>query len=166
MNELEDKVYDILADDPTIRGYTGWVLGGDQRVYHGWPPEQVIVNDTYPAYITMEFLAPGPMLMDEYVQPCQYPDEVADLNVWANSALLRGQMAERIMLLFWSSAPLPAVVDTDTEIDLTSFVVKRVVQESAANMTELLEEGTRQITLWRKFMRLRFGPIYAKLMGE
>jgi hypothetical protein len=42
----------------------------------------------------------------------------------------------------------------------------KTVQESAINSKEILEEGTRQITVWRKFMRLRFGPIYAKLMGE
>ena len=158
MNELEDKVYDILEADATIRGYTGWVSGGDTRIKHDWPPEQVTMNSTYPAYITMQFSAPGPIPMGEYVQWCQYPDEIAELNVWANTALLRGQIAERIMVLFW--------VNKNTEIDLTSFIVKRVMQESAINMTEILEEGTRQITLWRKFMRLRFGPIYAKLMGE
>lgn len=158
MNELEDKVYDILVADATIQGYTGWVSGGDLRIYHDWPPERVTVDATYPAYITMGFSAPGPMPMGEYVQNAQYPDEIAELDVWANSALLRGQIAERIMVLFW--------VNNNTEIDLASFIVKRVMQESAVNMKEILEEGTRQITLWRKFMRLRFGPIYAKLMGE
>ncbi len=158
MNELEDEIYDILEADTTIRGYTGWVLGGDQRIYHDWPPEQVAVNGTYPAYITMGFSAPGPIPMGEYVQNAQYPDEVAELNVWANSGLLRGQIAERIMVLLWR--------DENTFIDLTSFIIMRTVQESAVNMTEILEEGTRQITVWRKFMRLRFGPIYAKLMGE
>jgi len=178
MNELEDKIYDILEADGTIQGYTGWAPGpaGDKRIYHDWPPEQVPISIDTPAYITMEFSAPGPIPMGEYVQPCQYPDEVAELNVWASTfhtlgysgADLRGRIAERIMRLFW--------VKDNKEIDIVStrplpswppgFIVKRVVQESAVNMTEILEEGTRQITLWRKFMRLRFGPIYAKLMGE
>ena len=158
MNELEDEIYDILEADPTIRSYTGWMSGGDQRIYHDWPPEQVPVNSAYPAYITMMFSTPGPIPPGEYVQNAQYPDEVAELNVWANSGLLRGQIAERIMVLFW--------VDENTFIDLASFIVMKTVQESAINGKEILEEGTRQITVWRKFMRLRFGPIYAKLMGE
>jgi len=158
MNELEDEVYDILEADAIIRGYTGWVSGGDQRIYHDSPPEHVTVDSTYPAYITLGFLAPGSIPMGEYVQPAQYPDEVAELNVWANTGLLRGQIAERIMVLFWA--------DENTFIDLTNFIVMKTVQESAINMEEIMEQGTRQITLWRKFMRLRFGPIYAKLMGE
>lgn len=158
MNELEDKIYDILEADATIQGYTGWVSGGDTRIYHDWPPEQVLVNSTYPAYIIMDFSAPAPILMGEYVQPAQYPDEVAELNILANSALLRGQIADRIMVLFW--------VNKNTFIDLASFIVMRVMQESAMNIPEILEQGTRQISLWRKFMRLRFGPIYAKLEGE
>jgi len=158
MNELEDKIYDMLEADVTIQGYTGWVSGGDTRVYHEWPPEQIAVNATFPAYITLGFQAPTPILMSEYVQNAQYPDEIAEINVFANTPLLRGQIAERIMVLFW--------VSNNTFIDLTSFIVMRVLQEAAINGTEILEEGTRQITVWRKFMRLRFGPIYAKLMGE
>jgi len=178
MNELEDKIYDILEADTVIQGYTGWVSGltGDKRIYHDWPPKQVPVSSDTPAYITMTFSAPGPIPMGEYVQNAQYPDEVAELNVWASAfhasgysgGDLRGRIAERIMRLFW--------VNDNTEIDIVSirslpswppgFIVKKVVQESAVNMTELIEEGTRQITVWRKFMRLRFGPIYAKLMGE
>jgi len=158
MNELEDKIYDMLEADATIQGYTGWVSGGDTRIYHDWPPERVAVNATYPAYITLGFQAPGSILMSEYVQNAQYPDEIAEINVWANSALLRGQIAERIMVIFW--------VNNNTFINLMSFIVMRVIQEAAINGTEISEEGTRQITAWGKFMRLRFGPIYAKLMGE
>ena len=158
MNELEDKIYDMLEADTTIRGYTGWIVGGDQRIYHDWPPEEVTVDATYPANITISFTAPGPMPMGQYVQNAQYPDEIAELNVWANTGVLRGQIAERIMQIFW--------VNNNTEIDLASFIIKLVIQESALNMTEVMLIGTRQITMWRKFMRLRFGPIYAKLMGE
>lgn len=158
MIELEDEIYDMLEADVTVRGYTGWVSGGDIRIYHEWPPELVTVDATYPAYVTLGFQAPGAILMSEYVQNAQYPDEIAEINVWANSALLRGQIADRIMEIFW--------VNNNTFIDLTSFIVMRVMQESAINGTEILEEGTRQITLWRKSMMLRFGPIYAKLMGE
>ena len=172
MNEIEDEIYDILAGDTgagSIQAYVNPTAAADTRVYHEEPPEQVAVNVTYPAYITMGFSTPGPIPTGEYVQPAQYPDEVVELNVWANSGLLRGQIAERIMILFWATSPGVAPgwdLDTNTEIVLTNFIIKRVVQEATVNMKEILEEGTRQITLWRKFMRLRFGPIYAKLMGE
>lgn len=161
MNELEDKIFDMLRGDVTLQGYTGYTgmaPGGDNRIYHEWPPEQITVNASFPAYITLGFQAPGAILMSEYVQNAQYPDEIAEISVWANSALLRGQMAERIMEIFW--------VNNNTFIDLTSFIVMRVLQEAAINGTEILEEGTRQISVWGKFMRFRFGPIYAKLMGE
>ena len=79
MNEIEDGIYDILEADVTIQGYTGWVSGGDTRIYHEEPPEQITVNSTYPAYVTMGFSAPSPFLMSEYVQPAQYPDEVVEL---------------------------------------------------------------------------------------
>jgi len=155
MQEIEDKIFDMIAQDVTIQGYTGY-LAADERVYHDWPPEDVELSAAKPAYITMRFLSPGPIIEAEYVQPVQFPDETVELNVWANSALLRSQVAERLMDIFWSRAD---DVDKWTEIWTANFRIMKIIQEMAEDLEEL-HPGTNQIICWRKIMRLRLGSIY------
>lgn len=133
MQEIEDKVFDMMAGDATIQGYTGY-SAADERIYHDWPPEDVALSAMLPAYITMRFLAPAPIIEAENVQPVQFPDEMMELNVWANSALLRSQVAERLMDIFWSRA---GMVTKHTEIWTTNFRVMRTTQETAEDLEEL-----------------------------
>jgi len=155
VQEIEDKIFDLMAQDAIIQGYTGY-LAADERIYHDWPPEDVELSAAKPAYITMKFLAPGSIIEAEHVQPVQFPDEVVELNVWANSALLRSQVAERLMDIFWSRAE---TVNKWTEFWTANFRIMKVAQEMAEDLEEL-HPGTNQIISWRKILRFRLGPIY------
>ena len=159
MKEIRDRIYDILEQDVTIQGLTGWVVApGDTRIYLGWPPERRTVPAGTPAFITMDFLSPGPMDMSNYTQDCQIPDEVVDLNVWANTATLMDQIAERIMELLWLKH---GETSKTTEILTASYRLMHAIQESVSDITEV-HEGTGQIEYWRKYMRIRYEYIYLR----
>jgi len=150
MKEIRDEVYDKLEQDAIIQVLTGWTVA-DTRIYLEWPPEVVGVSAAKPAYIIFELQAPAAIDMSGYTQPVQLSDHVAEINVFANTATLRDQIAERIMAIFWFR--------DDTEFATASYRIMHVVQEAADNIPEI-HEGTGQIKYWRKYIRLRFEYIY------
>jgi len=155
MIEIENKIYDLMEQDAALRLLTGH-LASDTRIYHDWPPEELPLSLAKPAYITMHFSAPGPIVASEEVQPVQFPDMAVELNVWANTPLLRDQVHERLMEIFWSRAD---TTDKWTEIWTTNYRIMKVTQEMAESLTEI-HEGTGQVLCWRKIIRLRLGAIY------
>jgi len=154
MQEIKDRIYDILDQDASLRILTGWTAA-DPRIYFEWPPEMMAMAAATPAYITLEFSDPAPMDMASYVQPVQYPDEVVEMNVWVDpnnaAETLRDRIAERINVMFWQK--------NDTEIWTANIRVMHVIQEAQEDINEI-HEGTGQIAYWRKYIRLRLEHIF------
>ena len=146
MKEIREYVFDTLEADPAIQGFTGYTAS-DKRIYLAWPPEDVELTSSLPAYMTYK-LAISPLDQVEYVEDAQEDDILIELNVWANDPDIRDQLAERIGILF-----------KDHSFYTTSFRVVYTKLEAKEDMEEL-HESTGQIISWRKFMQFLMGPIY------
>lgn len=149
MQEIREAFYDLLEADTQVRSMTGWVAG-DKRIYEINPPKKITINSTYPAYMTFRWTSPGMMMQSEYVQKAQYPDEFVELDVYANTSVLRDQLAERIDFIL-----------KDKEWDTASWRVM-TTDRLASNDIQEIHPGTSQLILKRKYMRFQFRDIYRK----
>lgn len=149
MQEIREAFNDLLEADPVLQGLTGYAVG-DTRVYEESPPMKIAMNSTSPAYITWRWSSPGGIIPEEYAQKAQYPDEYADVNVYATTSVLRDQVSERIDLILkdkdWNTA-LYRVLTTDR-------MGSQDIQE--------IHPGTQQLIIKRKYIRYRFRGIYRK----
>ena len=68
--EFRKEWFDLVADDVTIQGLTGYAVA-DKRVYLSWPPEGITVSATKPAYMTYELGTGGAIDQSRYVYSAQ-----------------------------------------------------------------------------------------------
>lgn len=149
MQEIREAFNDFLENDAGIQGMTGYAVG-DTRVYEESPPEKIVMNSTYPVYITWKWSSPGGIMQGEYTQKAQYPDEFADVNVYAVTSVLRDQVSERIGLIL-----------KDKDWNTVSYRVLTTDQMGSNDIQEI-HPGTAQLIIKRKHIRYKFRGIYRK----
>lgn len=81
MKEISKWIYSTLSADTTLQGYTGYTAS-DPRVYYFYPPSNITLNSTYPAYIIFFLLGSGSLPSDA-VWALQRPDEVYQVGIYA-----------------------------------------------------------------------------------
>ena len=147
MKEIREAIYDRLAADASIRTLTGWTAS-DDRIYYGWPQERVVVDATAPAYLTYSLSKPVGIPMAMYVEAAQVEDIIVEIDIWAFKVDGRDDLAERITAIF-----------KDYAFTTTSYRVMTTRKEAEEDVGEI-QEGTGQLDLYRKYIRLRMGSIY------
>lgn len=149
MKEIREAIYDRMEQDTIIQGHTGYTAA-DTRIYLEFPPEDIAVNVTIPAYITYVLSKPTPIDLARYVEDVQRLDIIVEINVWANHPDTADDMAERITNRF-----------RDREWLTTNYRALKTDKESEEDITEI-HGATGQITLYRKYLRFRLWPVYKR----
>ena len=149
MKEIREYIFDRLVADPTIRGLTGYTAD-DKRIYLEWPPNQIALGPTFPAYITYNLMKPSPLNSFEEVEVTQQLDIIIEMNVWTTDPDTKDDVGERITVLF-----------KDLSFTTTSYIGLHVKKESEEDMTEL-QRGTGQIDSYRKYLRFSIEHVFAK----
>ena len=147
--EFRKEWFDLVADDVTIQGLTGYAVA-DKRVYLSWPPEGITVSATKPAYMTYELGTGGAIDQSRYVYSAQYEDIIIEANVWANTPDTRDRVAERLRDLF-----------KDHHWDLTTWRCLTTDLEVYEDITEI-QPATGHIDYYRKYIRWRLRRVYKK----
>lgn len=154
LKEIRKKLYNLIENDPTIRGYIGHSIT-DPRIYLIWPPENIELTVTTPAKISVNYTEPGGIPTGENVEGAQYPDGYFFIDVWARGVDLRDDIVERIEEVFKHSNR------SDLGFDTTNYRIMRMARETKDNTVEI-HPGTQKIASYRTHLRYRVGSIYRK----
>jgi hypothetical protein len=147
MREIREYIFDTLVADPTVQTLTGYTAS-DNRIYLDWPPDEVVLNSTYPSYISYGFPGVIPIDLTVYVEAAQRDDLLLDINEWALTPDTRDSLGYRIETLF-----------KDHSFYTSSY---RVVFMSLMEKSDIQERhvATGQILMWRRTLQYRIGPIF------
>lgn len=152
MKEIRKYLYNLIENDPIIRGYTGYLIS-DPRIYLVWPPENIQLVVATPAKIAVNYTEPGGVLSGEYVEGAQYPDGFFSVNVWATTPDLRDDIVERIEDIFKLENYSDLYFST---VNYRVLGVKRVGKD---NTTEI-HPSTQKIEAYRTYLQFEIRGIF------
>lgn len=93
MDEIKKAYYDLLKNDATLQGLTGYTAS-DPRIYEWFPPMDVPLSATYPAFILYRVANYG--RSRSYVDRAELGDIFLHLDIYARDSDTKGNVALRI----------------------------------------------------------------------
>lgn len=88
MKDIKEAIYQTLRDDAVLQGMLGY-SPQDPRIYYFYPPEEIELSDSKPAYITYyELMAPPPYLERE--------EELYCIDIWGREMGLNEDIFQRV----------------------------------------------------------------------
>ncbi|MEW6613944.1 MAG: hypothetical protein AB1401_00510 [Thermodesulfobacteriota bacterium] len=137
MKEIKDFLYKLIRNDATFKSLTG-ADSKDPRIYFFYPPDDVVVSDEKPCYVTY-YLGAGAGLPDPHVNSVQRPDEVYTFDIWGKDIDVIEDVFERIDALFFET----------NRFETSGYRILRASRERQNDLPDPDDEFRRKIVEYR-----------------
>jgi len=141
MKNIGKWIFSTLKNDSTIQTATGYT-SSDPRIYYHYPPENITLSSTYPAYMVYFLLGSG-MLGSDAIWALQRPDEIYQISIFSYVKGTTETIFERIDTL----------LNENLSSSITGWKVRRIYRN---NQMDLYEEEDH---IFHKMLEYTFSGI-------